>query len=53
MMSMSALISLPLHFTAARFNRANLALRGVAGVFSLSFGLHLVYEVGYVGGLFR
>lgn len=53
MMLMSALISLPIYFTAARFNRANLALRGMAGVFSLSFGLLMVYEVGFVGGLFR
>ncbi|HEX7177524.1 MAG TPA: hypothetical protein VF240_19855 [Pyrinomonadaceae bacterium] len=53
MMLMSALIGLPLYFTAARFNRANLALRGVAGVFSLSFGLLMVYQIGFVGGLFR
>ncbi len=46
MMLMSALIGLPIYLTAARFNRANLALRGLAGVFSLAFGLFMVYEIG-------
>jgi sulfite exporter TauE/SafE len=53
MMLMSALVSLPLHFTSARFNRANLLVRGAAGLFSLSFGLWMVYEIGFAGPLFR
>lgn len=53
MMLMSALVSLPVYFTATRFNRANFALRCVAGVFSLGFGLYMMYEIGYVGNLFR
>jgi sulfite exporter TauE/SafE len=53
MMLMSALFGLPLYLTAARFTRVNLAVRGVAGLFSLSLGLLMVYEIGYVGGLFR
>lgn len=53
MMLMSALISLPMYLTASRFNRANLALRGMAGLFSLSFGLFMVYKIGYLDGLFR
>lgn len=53
MMMMSALVGLPVHFTAARFTRANLALRCLAGLFSLSFGLLMVYRIGYVDGLFR
>lgn len=53
MMLMSALVSLPIYLTAVRFNRANLVLRGAAGVFSLSFGLFMVYEIGFVGVLFR
>jgi sulfite exporter TauE/SafE len=53
MMLMSALVGLPVYLTAARFNRANLAVRGMAGLFSLSFGLFMVYEIGYVKGLLR
>lgn len=53
MMLMSALIGLPLYLTAARFNRANLALRCLAGLFSLAFGLRMVYEIGFAGALFR
>jgi len=53
MMLMSALVGLPVYLTAARFNRANLLVRGAAGAFSLSFGLLLVYEIGVVGDLFR
>jgi len=53
MMLMSALVSLPLYLTATRFNRANLAMRGLAGLFSLSFGLFMIYEIGIAGSLFR
>jgi sulfite exporter TauE/SafE len=52
MMLMSVLVGLPLHVTARRFTRANLAVRGAAGLFSLLFGLLMVYEIGFVGGLF-
>lgn len=51
MMLMSALVGLPVYLTAARFTRANLAVRGLAGLFSLSLGLLTVYEVGFVNGL--
>lgn len=53
MMIMSALVGLPAYLTAARFNRANLTLRGLAGLLSLGIGLFMVYTIGYVGGLFR
>jgi hypothetical protein len=53
MMLMSALVSLPLYLTATRFTRANLAMRGLAGLFSLSFGLFMIYEIGIAGSLFR
>jgi hypothetical protein len=52
MMIMSALVSLPLYLTATRFNRANLMMRGLAGLFSLSFGLFMIYEIGFAGRLF-
>jgi MFS family permease len=53
MMLMSALVSLPLYLTATRFARANLMMRGLAGLFSLSFGLFVLYEIGVAGNLFR
>lgn len=52
MMLMSALLGLPLYLTAARFTRFHLAVRALAGLFSLSFGLFTVYEIGFVRGLF-
>ena len=53
MMLMSALFGLPVYLTAARFTRAHLAVRGLAGLFSLGLGLFTVYEIGFAGGLFR
>ncbi len=53
MMFMSALVGLPVHLTANRFTRANLAIRGLAAVFSLGFGLFMVYQIGFVDGLFH
>jgi ABC-type nickel/cobalt efflux system permease component RcnA len=53
MMLMSMLVGLPFHFTAKRFARADWFLRGAAGLFSLGFGLFMVYEIGFVGGLFQ
>lgn len=53
MMLMSLLLSLPIHLTANQFTRTNLAVRALAGVFSLGFGLFMAYEIGYVDGLFR
>ncbi|MFN0111768.1 MAG: nickel/cobalt transporter [Blastocatellia bacterium] len=53
MMVMSLVLSLPLHLTAAWFTRTNWAVRAMAGVFSLGFGLFMAYEIGFVEGLFR
>ncbi|MCU1266435.1 MAG: high-affinity nickel-transporter [Acidobacteria bacterium] len=53
MMAMSTLFALPARFTARRFQRANVALRCLAGLFSLSFGLFMVYEIGFAGHLLR
>ena len=52
MMAMSAIIGLPVQLTAGRFARANLAVRFFAGSISLGFGLFMIYEIGFVGGLF-
>jgi high-affinity nickel-transport protein len=53
MMIMSLILSLPLHFTVVSFARTNFAVRALAGVFSLGFGLFMAYKIGYVEGLFR
>lgn len=53
MMLMSLLVGLPLHFTALRFERANVVVRGLAGTFSLGFGVFMAYEIGFVAGLLR
>jgi sulfite exporter TauE/SafE len=53
MMIMSTLFALPARFTATRFKRANFALRGLAGLFSLTFGLFMIYEIGFAGNLLR
>jgi len=53
MMVMSLILSLPIHLTTRRFSRANLAVRALAGFFSLGFGLFMAYEVGFVDGLLR
>lgn len=53
MMVMSTLFALPAQFTANRFTRANFALRGLAGLFSLSFGLFMVYQIGFVDHLLK
>ena len=53
MMVMSSLIGLPAHLAANRFERAHLAIRTLAGFFSLGFGLFLAWEIGFVGGLLR
>jgi ABC-type nickel/cobalt efflux system permease component RcnA len=48
----SALLSLPVYFADGRFTGANLAFRMVAGIFSLGFGLLMIYQIGFVDGLF-
>lgn len=52
MMLMSTLIGLPIYLTAVRFNRANLAVRGLGGLFSLGFGLFTIYQIGFSQILF-
>lgn len=53
MMLMSALVGLPVYLTATRFKRAHLAVHGLAGLFSLSFGLFMLYEIGFGKVLLR
>jgi ABC-type nickel/cobalt efflux system permease component RcnA len=53
MMLMSTLFALPARFAAARFSRAEFALRCLAGIFSLSFGLFMIYRLGFVNHLIK
>lgn len=53
MMLMSLFVGLPFRLTADRFRRAHLTVRGLAGLFSLGFGLFMVYEIGFIQGLFQ
>jgi sulfite exporter TauE/SafE len=51
MMLMSFLVSLPFQITALRFNRFNLLLQCIAGLFSVGLGLLIIYEKGITEGL--
>jgi len=53
MMLMSLILSLPIHLTSGHFAKTNLAVRALAGCFSLGFGLFMVYDIGFVNGLFK
>jgi len=52
MMCMTAAIALPLTFAGDRFARLSRYLGTASGVASLCFGSFLVYQLGFVGGLF-
>ena len=49
---MSLLLSVPARLTVDHFTRAHLALRGLAGLFSVGLGLFLVYQNSVLNGLF-
>jgi len=53
MMVMSLILSLPIHLTSGYFTKTNLAVRALAGCFSLGFGLFMAYEIGFVDGLLK
>jgi hypothetical protein len=52
MLCMSALMGLPMHLTGKYFSRADLAVRALAGLFSLGLGVLMAYRIGFVDGLF-
>jgi high-affinity nickel-transport protein len=52
MMLMTAAIAVPLSFGANRFAKLSQYLGVASGVVSLSFGSVLVYQLGFLGGLF-
>ncbi|HYL61313.1 MAG TPA: high-affinity nickel-transport family protein [Candidatus Methylomirabilis sp.] len=52
MMLITAAIAVPFAASAPRFHRLNRGLSFASGVISLAFGLFIVYQMGYVNGLF-
>lgn len=52
MMLITAAVAVPFAYTAHRFGAVNHHLRVASGLLSLAFGLFLVYQVGFVHGLF-
>jgi|HubBroStandDraft_1064217.scaffolds.fasta_scaffold165583_1 high-affinity nickel permease len=52
MMLITAAIAVPFTYSESRFARLNHGLALVSGLVSLAFGLFIVYEMGFVHGLF-
>ena len=52
MMLMTAAISVPVVYTGKKFTRLNGHLAAMSGVASVAFGMFLVYQIGFVDGLF-
>ena len=52
MMCMTAVIAVPLTFAGDRFNKLSGFLGTASGMVSLCFGSLLVYQLGFLGGLF-
>jgi ABC-type nickel/cobalt efflux system permease component RcnA/high-affinity nickel permease len=52
MMLMTAAISAPLVYTGKKFFNVNRHLTVVSGVASVAFGMFLIYQIGFVDGLF-
>jgi len=52
MMLMTAAMAVPLAFAGSRFGQLSRYLGIASGVVSVCFGMFLVYQLGFVGGLF-
>jgi high-affinity nickel-transport protein len=52
MMLMTSIISLPIVWTGNSFVRLNRLMCATSGIVSVAFGLFLVYQIGFVSGLF-
>jgi high-affinity nickel permease len=52
MMLITAAIALPFKFSETRFARLNRGLGLASGLISLGFGLFIVYQMGFLNGLF-
>jgi hypothetical protein len=53
MMLITAIIALPITYSANRFQLLNRHVGAAADAFSLALGLFLVHQIGFVDGLFR
>jgi hypothetical protein len=53
MMLITAIIAVPITYSANRFQSFNRYIGAAAGVFSVGFGLFLVHQIGFVHGLLR
>ena len=52
MMLMTAAISMPLVYSGKKFFKINRYLIAISGFASMAFGIFLVYQIGFVDGLF-
>jgi ABC-type nickel/cobalt efflux system permease component RcnA/high-affinity nickel permease len=52
MMLMTAVISIPMVYTRRKFFNINRHLATISGLASMAFGMFLVYQIGFVDGLF-
>src|ERR1700733_2706604 len=53
MMLITTVIAVPFKYSKTRFARLNHSLGFISGIISVGFGGFIVYEMGYVNGLFR
>ena len=53
MMLITTAIAVPFRYSQTRFARLNHSLGLISGIISVAFGVFIVYEMGYVNGLFR
>ena len=52
MMLITAAIALPFKYSQSRFARLNRGLALASGLLSIAFGIFIVYQMGYVNGIF-
>ena len=52
MMLITAAIALPFKYSQSRFARLNRGLAIASGIISIAFGIFIVYQMGYVNGIF-
>jgi ABC-type nickel/cobalt efflux system permease component RcnA len=52
MMLITAAIALPFKYSQSRFARLNRGLAVASGLISIAFGIFIVYQMGYVNGIF-
>jgi high-affinity nickel permease len=52
MMCMTTMMAIPLAYAGSRFMRVSHYLGVASGLVSVSFGIFLVYQLGFLGGLF-